>query len=51
VKTKAYKPNHVGKSYKKYSEPKVPSKIIASQDAQRKKWQKIIDKQTQAQSN
>ena len=51
VKTSKYKPGHVGKSYKKYCEPKVPSKIITSQDTQRKKWQKIIDKQLQAQSN
>ena len=48
VKTNAYKPNHVAKSYKKYSEPKVPNKIIESQDTQTKKWQKIIDKQAQA---
>ena len=47
VKTSKYKANHVGKSYKKYSEPKVLSKIIESQDTQRKKWQKIIDKQLQ----
>ena len=51
VKTDAYKPNHVGKSYKKYCETKVPSKIIESQNVQREKWQKIIDKQLQAQSN
>ena len=51
VKTSKYKPNHVGKSYKKYCEPNVPSKIITSQDTQRKKWQKIIDKQLQPQSN
>ena len=37
-KTSIYKDNLVGKSHKKYCEPKVPSKIIEQQHKQRQKW-------------
>ena len=48
VKTSKYKDNHVGKSYKKYSEPKVTSKIIEQQHKQRQKWQKIVDRKARS---
>ena len=48
VKTSKYKDNHVGNSYKKYCEPKVPSKIIEGQHKQRQKWQKDIDKKARS---
>ena len=48
VKTSKYKDNHVGKPYKRYSEPDIPSNIIESQHKQRQKWQKDIDKKARS---